>query len=453
MAKNKTFLEWLSEGHHIPDYVDEATASLINDWFCLRRIKNHFEIFFDRALHLAYPYYMQLLRIDPTKSSFDWFVQDYLERQNDTTSSGAQSKDNVKSISGDNYDQTTGGYTDAHTGTVAVEKAGKEINTYVKDDTDTVTKEEIRLKGGSITRATSGSDSVGYAGTKTTTYTGTETNDRTVSGDTFHEGGETSENMVRNIGYTRANPMSSEYNISGSDEVGPDDYETRMIKTDAAGNTDDLSVTNPNGGIQLPFIENPTTSSDTLGQTTSASDNLSHDSNSSSDVTTKSFTGRSDSESFTDRADTTTYGKQETESYSDPVTFSNGKPVINHPIAEHNTTKDTIVNDDETTDTKTFQNRVDTTTYGDSKARTYSNQKTTHHLDSAEHDEFEMTSSGSIENKYIHSGRHEDPAKILSRAKTYIMNSPAWNYLCSNIEPCFQQSYEDDMDELLEDED
>ena len=82
MDRLKTFKQILDEGYTFPDIVDEGTQQAITDWFFYRRVCDNekFIPFFDREIKLAFPQYMQLLRIDPTVSSYDWLVSDYTER-------------------------------------------------------------------------------------------------------------------------------------------------------------------------------------------------------------------------------------------------------------------------------------------------------------------------------------------------------------------------------------
>ena len=84
----KTLNQLIEEGFTYPETIDEPTATLITDWFGERYTGSMFTKFFDRSLNLYYPYYRQLLRVDPTVSSFDWFVDNYEERQSNVNESG-----------------------------------------------------------------------------------------------------------------------------------------------------------------------------------------------------------------------------------------------------------------------------------------------------------------------------------------------------------------------------
>lgn len=102
-----TFQVYLDHNFEIDGNVDEATQQLIKDWFEDRRCPYKFEKYFNRKLALSYKYYLEKLRLDPTVSSFDWFVENYKEDltelvfdrtvDNDTTSTGTGSQTTTSS--------------------------------------------------------------------------------------------------------------------------------------------------------------------------------------------------------------------------------------------------------------------------------------------------------------------------------------------------------------------
>ena len=75
-----TFNDLLADGYRKPDTVDELTWEMLADWFGERRIIPNFDKYFKRALKLHFPYYRELLRLDPTVAKYDWFVENYQER-------------------------------------------------------------------------------------------------------------------------------------------------------------------------------------------------------------------------------------------------------------------------------------------------------------------------------------------------------------------------------------
>lgn len=199
-----TFNEVLENGYTFPESVDSATAELITNWFRYRGTGKHFTEFFNRALTLNYPYYRQLLRVDPTVTSYDWFVDNYTERQITTdetaTSNGSHSETNASS---DNHTTTGSG-------------------------------------SGTTETNTAGSDNT------TTTYNSND-NDTSVQSDNN-----------RTTGFSRQAPMSGEYNSF------------RGATTLTAGTK---SVNAHTDGIAQPLISNPTATSDTLNEQSTAIDN------------------------------------------------------------------------------------------------------------------------------------------------------------------------------------
>lgn len=107
MRKMKTFQEMLNDGYEFPSDIDDATKQLITSFFCYREVASNkkFKVWFDRSLEVHYPYYLQLLRIDPTVSAYDWFVESYMERE--LTHEG--------SASGNDTSNTTAGGTSSRT--------------------------------------------------------------------------------------------------------------------------------------------------------------------------------------------------------------------------------------------------------------------------------------------------------------------------------------------------
>lgn len=78
---NQTFQQILNNGYTFPTDIDEPTQELIKEWFQYRQVadNNKFIPWFNRSLNLNYPYYRQLLRIDPTVSDYDWLIEIYKE--------------------------------------------------------------------------------------------------------------------------------------------------------------------------------------------------------------------------------------------------------------------------------------------------------------------------------------------------------------------------------------
>lgn len=198
-----TFNEVLENGYTFPESVDSATAELITEWFRFRYTGKRFTEFFNRSLKLNYPYYRQLLRVDPTVTKYDWFVDNYTERQITTdetaTNSGTHSETNA---SADNH--TT---TDSGSGTIETKTAG--------------------------------------SGNSTVTYN-SQDNDTSTQADNN-----------RSTGFSRQAPMSGEYNT------------TRNASSLTAGNK---SIDAHTEVIAYPNIVNPTATTDTLNEQSTAID-------------------------------------------------------------------------------------------------------------------------------------------------------------------------------------
>lgn len=150
-----TFSEYL-ETHQLPVIVDEATKSLIAFWFKYRRIGSlnvdKWEDMFNRNLEYCYPYYYQLLRIDPTIAEYDWFVESYLERefkhQGNAYSNGSSTVDNT-----DNSNRTM---TDKGTSTTKANgntTSSNEATNKVKDDRNNFKRDEEYGRVEAYTRA------------------------------------------------------------------------------------------------------------------------------------------------------------------------------------------------------------------------------------------------------------------------------------------------------------
>ena len=99
--------------YNYPDFIDEPTAELIDEWFSSRTIIPNFDLFFNRSLKQYYPRYLEMLRVDPTVSRYDWFVENYVERQTTTDTTREGKRENTETSQTENT--TTG--TNTSTGT------------------------------------------------------------------------------------------------------------------------------------------------------------------------------------------------------------------------------------------------------------------------------------------------------------------------------------------------
>lgn len=205
MTELKTLTEIMDEGFEFPTSIDDLTKETIIGWFGLRRVANNknFARWFTRQLNLSYPYYRQLMRIDPTISDFDWLIENYLESK----SNGTRYSDNKN-----------------------------EKITSTKNDSTTTT-------GGTTTTKTVGSS---------------ESGDTTTTSDTEKHADLTG-TYERNEGMARTAPMSAEYS---ADDLDNADSMTIGSKT----------ISGYHQGLAKPSILNPTSVTDQLNTSQTATD-------------------------------------------------------------------------------------------------------------------------------------------------------------------------------------
>lgn len=100
--------EYIDQGYSLPAVLDDATKSLVVDWFGDRAlVKETFDKYFERSCNAHYPYYKQMLRIDPTISQYDWFVDNYLERQTTGKDSSTATTTGTNSRTGSSTNEST----------------------------------------------------------------------------------------------------------------------------------------------------------------------------------------------------------------------------------------------------------------------------------------------------------------------------------------------------------
>jgi hypothetical protein len=109
ITAEKTFSQWTTENPHFYDdrislgLIDEATISLIEDWFGFRILcdDDKFNVFYGRQLDLILPRYNKLVRLENTE--FDALVNTYRERQ--VTGTGSEGETNTKEKTGSKTDE------------------------------------------------------------------------------------------------------------------------------------------------------------------------------------------------------------------------------------------------------------------------------------------------------------------------------------------------------------
>lgn len=439
MAQMMTFRQRLEAGYKIPEVVDGATQTLIKDWFGLRYTPDNFEIYFDRACKLYYPYYMQLLRLDATVTDYDWFVSHYLERQTDTTNKTESSRNTEKNSKTEttrdgstNSTSTTEG-TDSrnttrdylgerltkHTGTESTAYKGGETDAHTGDNKKTLTGTDTTAHKGSETDTHTGDNSKVRTGSESQTEKGSETN----TTDTAR----TSESADRTTEFQRTTPMSAEY--SAGTGVSP------AIITNAAG-----SATLPTDSINRPNITNPTATADRLTQSGGGS------SDNSKSVTT--FDGRGRETTYNSVTDTDNYNEQNIKSFQNRTDETT-----------HDTTETTTYNEN---NIKSFQDRTDTTTHDTTDTESYNGRQDLETVDGTNNST--VTNTGTTKDTTdttgtetgtetgtdtatgnstaIESGRSEELSQMAMRARDYIIQTQSWRWLMDKLDRCFIGVYE-----------
>lgn len=105
------FSDYLKK-NSLPSILDDATAELIKEWFKYRYLESKRGTdFLKRAIIMNYPYYKEMLRIDPTISDYDWLVQNYLERQTASNTKASENSSNTLNSTNGNEFSSDGSQT------------------------------------------------------------------------------------------------------------------------------------------------------------------------------------------------------------------------------------------------------------------------------------------------------------------------------------------------------
>ena len=165
----RTFKDMLDSGDYTyPVDIDVATQTFITEWFQFRHVCSdiNFKTYMDRKLRFSYPYYRQLLRIDPTTSDFDWLIENYNESQtfgktaNYTTTDGTLS-DNSKII----YDSNTSGtHTESATDSTHGMSEGVDRNKGFNRTAPMSAEYSASDMNGTKGTITNGTDTISYGG-------------------------------------------------------------------------------------------------------------------------------------------------------------------------------------------------------------------------------------------------------------------------------------------------
>lgn len=272
-----TYDDWL-ENNTVPSVLDDATATLIEEWFGNRYVTKYFDRYFTRACNLNYAYYRQLLRIDPTISDFDWLVDNYLEIQTNESGTDSETTSSERTLTNQNN--------------------------------------EIYSESGSPTKVKTGSLSKNYTNvTDTRNITGSTTDTHSGSDETAYSGSEigsthsvsSSENAGRSTAFARNEPMNASYSYSSSSSVWQTSDSGSISLGDEGSTT--ISANFPTDGFIRPVITNPSSTSDAATQSADFSEN-----------------GTRSQTEYDGRADTTTYDSSFTGTNQSSESYSHGTP-------------------------------------------------------------------------------------------------------------------------------
>lgn len=435
----KKFDDLLNEGYEYPEYIDEVTAELISDWFrCRYVLTENFYIFFNRSLALNYPYYVELLRVDPVTSKFDWFVEEYLEKE--TTDKTTNEGENTRVSEGTVNATVTKEGTDTKlkTGSTSVQMKGTETDTKGGTDTDSTSSSNVidmsKTYRGSETETEGGSDRRSKTGTDTTDTDSSNENVKSGSIDNMFYGSETHNTSRDNVEqhnsrvnlFSRNTPMSAEYqsagnpisgsivNIAGTLSLNDDNINrpkilnpsytedglTQNVTGGSEKNTDTLTYNNRSNRNEFNNVTDESTVSENVSRETSETDNITY-----GKTNTKAYTNRAD-----DVDSTETLSKTDTKTYN-------------------------------SNNVKSFTNRSNDTVYNTTDTSTKDDTETTERTDNSS---ITDSSSNVIDRLFreIHTGRHENVATIIEKSRHCIVNSESWLWLYHQLDKCFLQVYD-----------
>lgn len=390
-----TYLEWRTANPTVlteKTELDEATIQLLSDWFDSRFLcdDDNFERFFVRQINLDYWQYNQLLRLQSVE--FDPMVSQYLERWVNRT--GTQ--DNTSKTSGKTSDSGTGsstvqGTTSSTPGVTETSETTRTPNTTITSTSTPGVRESTETTHTPNTTVTStGSSDGNSSGSSETTGSTTETSNNT--GTNSQE--TTSSTNSRAL--SGVLPDSSTYAPTGGDNPN----------TDITGFPNALNWT-------YASSQNGSVGKDSSSVTGTNATNVNSEGSSTSNVTDSTTTHtESESTTTTSGTDTTTVATTRTGS-DETTTHSTG-------------TETTVV---ETSRSGSDQSTNNTTTTSEDQRSGTS--------------ETDVTGSSSFDHtdKEISTGRGEAPQDMLQRAKSYIMNMNAFEWLVKDLDKCFLGVY------------
>lgn len=380
----KTFNEVLAThtDNEIFPQSDPALNQAIKDWYGTRKIcaesETDFIRFFRRLYNKDYNQYVQILRIEPGVSDYDWLVQEYRERQRtiDESMSGSATVSKTTSGSVSGTDGKTISGTNGNTRTLNTETqiSGTKDGT-ISDD---------------ITKTTDHDRTTSDSSTRTDNLTQTNNSDYT----------DYNMNHDSSLGLAKTAPMSISYQNNGV-------IESTVNSVTVDGVTHAMrmeSITNSDADVQNPSkLDFSYPDSQTAGDVRQFHRNFGESDDTTHNTGTQSMS-RSGSDSI------------------DESVVTDGTRSVSETTGS--TKADTGTITDSGTKSETVSGTVSRTTSGADETESENGQ----------------TKEG-LERE-IYTGRNIQIARLLSSASEYIQQTNAFDWFSKQIDVCFYGIYE-----------
>lgn len=400
-----------------PTQVDETLQATINDWFQYREVcdDTYFPVYFKRVLNRDYGRYLQLLRLEPEISDFDWFVETYHETKHEH--SGSNTQDTAGEDKLTHGLKVVGTNTDSHTGSVSTQHTQDEASNY--DNSNETESGSNDLTRKHTQNADDNYDAKTTSGNSSSTGSSKTTNDLT---------------ETNNGSDTKTTDLTE--TTSGTEET--------LKKQGITDNTKNISKVNP----QSVVFDSTAIAGGSNGL---PAFDWSYASNQGQTVAERTFTG-TDPDVNTSNSTKTNKG---TESDTTSNTKNNtGTQQVDSSASETvNNTDTTKINRDETETENGSNSNTKTNKVGfnrdENTVNTYNEQtahsiETTNSGDDVTSKTNKVTGSDESADYEIHSGRGgvRSVAGILGSAVAFIQSSSAWEWLEPRLEVCFMGVYD-----------
>lgn len=370
--------------------ISEDLKTVIDEWFNLREVvdDDNFNTFFERVLYNDYFRYIQLLRLEPGVSEYDWLVTKYRERLYQHT--GTSTKDNLleessngtsrntSSTSASDVNRTNDSISYGHNITTQTDKDIEETSNDTR--TPNLTTTANHRETGTDNTSTVDEGTIGK--TNTTTYNEATGNHQGVGGVT--------------TAVTKALPASSATNSDlGSVSIG-----TPNSRSFSASKPNIAFATGENQSINQTYTDGDTSHTGTVGESGTESRNLLGRNNRTLNLSN----GGTDVLTGTDN-NSGSYTRDE----------DNEERIRNSGV-----------------DTRIVSGSITRIAEGEGVNTTSGTKSTSD------------TGTQNINNTdtEIYSGRDESPQELLAKAAAYVKNSCAWDWLKTQLEPCFMCIYD-----------